>query len=314
MKLYPIIGEWKKTIGSDNQVYIHWEGKWNNWTNTYLKEMNSKILSLFDYIFFFNPDFYQCDLQQTVGTNPPSVQLSQLPFHGYYRVNNKVYDVTTTRTLEPGTLVVAYGRGEGETDNKNAINRNQINNYTIQPFGWASYYLMQFGDQALICTYDQRAQETYGLNYVFVFDTITKRYYIRQERIIDVLKDLVSQPTSMSFISHSGTLADKDNWYIVNQNQNSSIASIWSNITNNPLMHAFFYIEIPPEENPPESPSDEYLLTRKIDNLYNYEEIIFDNTWQTSSKIAETNIAVYTINRKESSSWPNLSFLWFEAW
>ena len=303
MKLYPIIGH----------------TKWNNWTNTYLKEMNSKILSLFDYVFYFNPDFYQYNLVQTPGQGEgalPIVQLSQLPFHGYYRVNNRVQDATTNKTLEPGTLVVAYGRGEGEIDNKYAQNRNQINNYTIQPFGWASYYLIQFSNQQLQFTYDQRAQETYGLNYIFVFDTISKRYFIKNKNIVDGLKDTQAQPTSMSFIAHKGSLKNKEDWYIVNQNQNdeNGISSIWTNITTNPLMHNFYYIDIPIDPNPPETPSEEYLLARKLNNLYNYEEIIFDHTWETSSKIADTNIAVYTINRKDSSLWPTWDFLWFEAW
>ena len=247
MKLYPIVGEWKR---SNNHENFHWEGKWTNWTNTYLKEMNSKILSLFDYVFYFNPDFYQYDLEQTAGESEgdlPTVQLAQLPFHGYYRVNNKVKDITTNRVLEPGTLIVSYGRGEGEADNIKAYNHNQISSYTIQPFGWASYYLIQFFNKQLHFTYDRRAQETYGLNYIFVFDTVSKRYYIKHDIIEDGLQDTALQHTSLSFMAHNGSLKDISNWYIVNQNQNDSISSIWTNITTNPLMYGFFHIEVDTE-------------------------------------------------------------------
>lgn len=287
MKLYPIIGH----------------TKWTNWTNTYLKEMNSKIRSLFDYIFYFNPDFYQYDLPQTpqLGGNP-KVQLAQLPFHGYYRVTNKVLDTTTGKTLEPGTLIVSYARGEGDADNRNAENRNQEKNYTIQPFGWASYYLIQFATKQLNCTYDKRAQETYGLNYVFVFDTMSKRYYIKQYQTARVLDDVKTQQhKSISFLAHNGDIRDTSEWFIVNQNQNGPISSIWTNITTNPLMHEFYYIQHNQDEE-------------KEDVLYQYEELALDHTWETSSKVASTNIAVYTINRKDSSLWPSLDFLWFEAW
>lgn len=310
MKLYPIIGEWKRNVNNNS---FHWEGKWKNWTNTYLTEINSKIISLFDYVFYFNPDFYQCFLTQVESETEslPTVQLSQLPFHGYYRVNNKIKDITTNKTLSPGTLVVSYGRAEGEPDNRNALNRNKESNYTIQPFGWASYYIMQFDNHQMNFIYESKAEEAYGLKYTFVFDTYSKRYFIRQKAIEDGLKDTALGHTSISFLAHED-ITNKNKWYIVNQNQNGPISSIWTNITTNPLMHEFYFIHIPPEDLIEENNSAEQ--DKKLQNLYNYEEIIFDHTWETSSKVADTNIAVYTINRKDSSHWPNLDFLWLEAW
>ena len=297
MKLYPIIGKWKRNVNNNS---FRWEGKWKNWTNTYLTEINSKIISLFDYVFYFNPDFYQCFLTQTETLPLPTVQLSQLPFHGYYRVNNKVQDITTNKILSPGTLVVSYGRAEGEPDNRKALNRNKESNYTIQPFGWASYYIMQFDNHKMNFTYESKAEETYGLKYIFVFDTYSKRYFIRQNAIQDGLKDTELQHKSISFLAYED-IKNKNKWYIVNQNQNGPISSIWTNITTNPLMHEFYHIQVEEDEV-------------KEDVLYKYEELVFDHTWETSSKIAGTNIAVYTINRKDSSHWPNLDFLWFEAW
>lgn len=39
---------------------------WRNWTNTYLTEMNSKIYSLFHYVNYFTPDYYEGDISEII--------------------------------------------------------------------------------------------------------------------------------------------------------------------------------------------------------------------------------------------------------
>ena len=291
MKTYPI-------LNINNHNY------WRNWTNTYLKEINSKARSLLDYVSYFNPDFLACDLKQTVMPGHwPLVRVARLPLHGYYQVKEKVFDETTQSFLEPGSLVVSYARAEGQRDSEFADIRKQEKYYTIQlthcqrPFGWASFYIINGGNgEEISFTYVPKAQETYGLKYSFSFDTYAKRYYVTHNMLLKNLQDIKEQDKGMSLISNDG----EGHWYIVNQHQNESPSALWTNITNNPLMHEFYYVS---ENNQP-----------VVNNKWNCEQIIFDHTWKTSSKIAETNIAIYTINKKDSSKWPPNINLWFEAW
>lgn len=267
MKLYPIL-----PIKNN---------KWRNWNHTVLKEINSKIYSLFQYINYFNPDFYEYILEPING----HIDIADLPLHGYYKVSNiGLIDDTTGKTLDPGSLIVSYARAEGQLDNHDAQVRRNSNFYTIQPFGWASYYTMNFTNRELITSYERYAQETYGLIYTFVFDTANKRYFIRKNIMQNLLNSIQWTSKALHLAASNGSIKNKENWYIINQDNNSTFCSLWAN-DKNPLMHGFYYI---------------------VDE-WNCEEIVFDNTWETNSKLADTNIAIYTITRKDSSTWPCLS-------
>ena len=282
MKLYPILSI------RDN--------KWFNWSHTVLREVNSKIFSLFQYVNYFNPDFYEYVLKVTVKNNISYVNIADLPFHGYYKVSDiDLHDTLTNQVLDPGTLIVSYARAEGELDNSAATIRRQEKYYTMQPFGWASYYLVSGGNKESRYIFDSRAQETYGLAYSFGFDISDKRYYVKRESITNWIQSLQSTSKEINLAASNGSLSERRNWYIVNQNQNAPITSLWMSDTQ-PLMSGFFY---------------------QSDNNWNCEEIIFDSKWSTSSKLAETNIAIYTITRIESSTWPcaaDPSMLKLEVW
>ena len=261
MKLYPILS--------------NKENLWNNWTNTVLEEINSKVFSLFQYISYFYPDYYEYDLAPT-GT---TINSSLLPLNSYYRVEGDIYDTNTGQQLPAGTLITSYARAEGESDTPNAAIRKNKKYYTVQPIGWASYYLSNFSNDKINFSYTSKAEENMGRNIVFTFETCAKRFS----------KKLNSQPDtnarSMSFAAYGTDITDINNWNIVAIN-NGHPVSVWTNTTSNPIMHFCF----------------------KDRTITNYgEEIIFDHTWETEtrliSEVAQTNVAVYTINKKQD--WPN---------
>ena len=151
--------------------------QWISWRKTYLTEINHQIHSLWDYVNFFLPDYCEYELVETDDT----VDATVLPYNGYYRATEQVKvmlkDQDPNVTLKPGFLLVSKARNENGTDDIIM----DINNYFVQPFGYGSFYVYSFQNGRLQATYDQYAEENYGLNYMFSLFPTYPRFMLRKQ-------------------------------------------------------------------------------------------------------------------------------------
>ena len=73
----------------------------------------------------------------------------------------------TDLRLGAGFLLVSKARNEGSIKHQ-----YDPKNYFIQPYGYGSFFIFSYNNQGqVVATYDQYAEEIYGLNYMFsLFD------------------------------------------------------------------------------------------------------------------------------------------------
>lgn len=153
------------------------EAQWQSWRETYLTEINHQVHSLWDYVNFFLPDYCEYNLDRVEG----HVDATTLPYNGFYRAtietNVWLKNTDPNVTLKPGFLLVSKARNENGTDD---IIMN-IDNYFVQPFGYGSFYLYTFQNGQLQATYDQYAEEKYGLNYMFSLFPTYPRFILKTQ-------------------------------------------------------------------------------------------------------------------------------------
>ena len=150
--------------------------QWIAWNKTYLQEINHNIFSLWDYNNYFIPDYSEKKLAIVNDT----IEASHLDYNEYFRALDPtaimLNSTPTGLTMGAGFLFVSKARNESSTKYI-----YDINNYFIQPFGYASFYIFTYNSQGqLIAIYDQYAEETYGLNYTFSLFLYYPRFLLTQ--------------------------------------------------------------------------------------------------------------------------------------
>lgn len=148
---------------------------WIAWNKTYLTEINNNILSLWDYINYFMPDYAEKALKSEEG----EIDIKDLDYNEFYRATQedvKVKDLDIY--LQPGWVLISKARNENDKNYKN--NKNY---YFVQPFGYGSFYIYTYNNEGrLIGVYDRYAEETYGLNYMFSLFSTYPRFILWKEQ------------------------------------------------------------------------------------------------------------------------------------
>lgn len=228
-----------------------------NWTATYLTELNSKTLSLFNYTNYFIPDFLK---------NDSITDYSDLQYHQWHRVTDaEVAALGSDHLLgaKGGFAIISYARGENEYDTNNSVIRKDSSFYSVVPAAWCGFYDIYIGDSRIYFEYDQYAEEKYGReDLIYNMDMFTSRFFTT---FTYNGTGNLAEITGLDGMSlYARKLQDQDNEIVIDRQSH-----YWMNIRTNPVM-GFTY--------------------------YHNEEIVLD-TNITYSRVALTNIARYTITR-----------------
>lgn len=261
------------------------QNTWRNWQNTYLEELNGKVVSLFDYVNYFAPDYYEQQLKD-IKINDDSeetdvLDMSLLNYRGYVIALKKSVEILSNQNISPGSRIISIAQSEGEKDLPTSQNRLNLKNYFIQPIGWASFYTTSYNDNLLIFSWDQYAEETWGTNFRFTFEIYSRRWFI--DNIIGESSDglVFSKDTTNRSINAESS---SDDHVIIRD----KIGTEWldSSISTSP-----FYV---------------CYLTPNNESFNNWEEIIIDSKSTTYTRFVETNKGVYNIALdNETEKWPD---------
>ena len=259
MKNYPLL-----PLNGDKQ--------WQAWRKTYLTDINNDVHSLLDFTNYFLPDYFQVQLTIYTENNEKYINGEELPYNAWYqatsdtkiRINNQ-----EVGTLGPGYLLLSKARDEGGISLK-----KDFNNYFVQPFGYGSFYTFSYSSNGLIATYDQYAEEVFGLNYLFNFFSKAPRYIYWS----------IHQPsfTGQHSISvrafNSARIENTEKYAISTQD-----FKLWTDPYQAIPMHFFYSTDNP------------------------HEEIIIDEKRSINVTLDSDRSCQYTITLKEKSSkdWPN---------
>ena len=160
-------------------LFPHDKKQWIYWRKTYLEELNRSICALWDYSNYFLPDYFEYTNQDIyVDGNTTKIEITKLPYNAFFRATEEtslyIHNVEVpNHKLGAGYLLLSKAKNEGQTDLKALID-----NYFIQPFGYASFYLWTYKNGQLVADYDENAEEKYGLNYEFsLFNTYPRFIY-----------------------------------------------------------------------------------------------------------------------------------------
>ena len=274
-----------------------------NWTATYLTELNSKTLSLFNYTNYFIPDFLKED---------EISDYNDLEYHHWYRVQDTDIDWTEEEEAEiraeveqempeasqpekdakieekrkdlqqrksdehflgakAGYAVLSYARNENDFDIRNDSKTNAIRQdpsyYSVVPAAWGGFYDIYIDSGNIYFEYDQYAEEQYGrTGLIYNMDMFTSRFFTTSKR--NNIQNLAEITGTDGLSLYARRLTGQVNETIIDiQGHN------WTNIKTNPVM-SFTY--------------------------YGTEEIILD-TNISYSRVAGTNIARYNITRRNNN-------------
>lgn len=275
-----------------------------NWTATYLTELNSKTLSLFNYTNYFIPDF----LKENTISN-----YNDLEYHHWYRVQDTDIDWTAEEEAEirakvdqdmpkasqeekeaaieqkrkdlqqkksnkhflgakAGYAILSYARNENDYDIRDDFKTNAIRQnssyYSIVPAAWGGFYDIYIDSGSIYFDYDQYAEEQYGrTDLVYNMDMFTSRFFTTSKH--NGIQNLAEIIGTDGLSLYARRLTGQVNETIIDiQGHN------WTNIKTNPVM-SFTY--------------------------YKKEEIILD-TNISYSRVAGTNIARYNITRRNNNT------------
>lgn len=261
----------------------------------YLEELNSQVFSLFQYSEYFMTDYRQIKEEDglIIDHTNKKLDITQLSFHNFFQLDEDLYiqcGETVTEKIAAGTVIISNAREEGTTDLHPATSPvlTNINNYFFQPLGWSAYYVPFFYQKRdetenryityYRFVYDAYAEEDYGNDLYFSFDTYFTRYFINRPLIEEenYTRHFKNNINAEVTISAKNIIDKKD--YIIDR-----AGKIWSAYMSNPVM-GFTFLD--------ETESD-----------YG-EEIITDSVWNTTT-FERSNIARYTIvSRDASRHWP----------
>jgi len=280
-----------------------------NWTDTYLKELNNKVFSLYNYNNFFIPDFLKEDPNNP--ESPAITNYSQIPYHHWYRVLDSDIDWTEVEEEEirekveeemsrateeekeaevqrrrkelqqkkseeyflgakAGFAVLSYARNENELDKPEGVVRQNEKYYTVVPSSWGSFYDFYVSNGVWYFTFDPQAEEKLGrTNLLYNIDSFNSRFFIKN--------DDNAQPITGSYGESIKALfknAEEISLYIIDKQSH-----LWTDIQGNPVMGFNIYKET----------NDSF-----------GEEIVLD-TKLSYSRVAKSNTAVYTIKDKSGN-------------
>ena len=232
-----------------------------NWTNTYLKELNNKVFSLYNYNNFFIPDFLKEEPNNP--ESPAITDYSQISYHHWYRVlDTDIEAEYNFLGAKAGFSVLSYARNENELDKPEGIIRQNEKYYTVVPSSWGSFYDLYVLNGTWYFTFDPQAEENLGReNLLYNIDNFNSRFFINQSNTEQVIDGSYGE---------SVTAQENGQFNIVDKQ-----GHLWTDIKGNPVMGFTMY-------RGGNEFGEEVVLDMKV--LY--------------SRVAKSNTAVYTIKDK----------------
>lgn len=233
-----------------------------NWTKTLLTDLNNQVTSLYNYILYQYPDY-----EQVPTNNATYFNVGYLKYHQYIRTNEDMLIECGSHiySIPANNLIISKARSEGAVERHDESIKANWNNYIVQPFTWASYYIplikYQDGNIKSIWTYDEDAEEKYGLNYKFIILGNYARYFLKEKNI------LPSPQLDTHVLSSSDIITITDN--------NDTVSWLQP---DNPIMYTFYYND------------DEIILDNSFNistgmNNNSYITISLPNKYPTGTKV-----------------------------
>lgn len=240
-----------------------------NWTDTYLKELNNKVFSLYNYNNFFIPDFLKEDPNDP--ENPVITDYFQIPYHHWYRVlDTDVEAEYNFLGAKAGFAILSYARNENELDKPEGVVRQNEKYYTVVPSSWGSFYDFYVLNGVWYFTFDPQAEEKLGrTNLLYNIDSFNSRFFIKNDDNVQPITGSYGESIKALFKN-----AEEINLYIIDKQSH-----LWTDIQGNPVMGFNIYKET----------NDSF-----------GEEIVLD-TKLSYSRVAKSNTAVYTIKDKSGN-------------